>query len=193
MPFYRPCPIGTLETKRLILRPVELADADRIQKLFGCWNVLKFMATAVPWPFPVTGAKDYIESILPRIGAMEQYYWVIIEKALPDRGLVGVIALTPSSDNDNRGFWLGEEFWGRGIMKEANLAVNDFAFGPLEMQELRLNNAAPNLASHRLKELAGAEIVAVTQDEYNSGRFDTIRWRLTAEQWTANRHNFERE
>jgi RimJ/RimL family protein N-acetyltransferase len=74
-------------------------------------------------------------------------------------------------------------------MKEAVVAVNDFAFGELGMESMALNNAEPNIASHRLKELSGAKIVAVLEDvAFVGGKYRRICWRLTREDWYANRH-----
>lgn len=49
------------------------------------------------------------------------------------------------------------------------------------MTERLLANAAPNVASHRVKESAGAEIVAVQDTHYVGGTFPRAHWCLTAE------------
>jgi ribosomal-protein-alanine N-acetyltransferase len=41
-----------LETKRLILRPLRMEDADQTQRLFPYWDVVKFLNTTIPWPYP---------------------------------------------------------------------------------------------------------------------------------------------
>jgi len=41
-----------LETKRLWLCPLELADAAQIQILFPHWELVKFLAGRVPLPYP---------------------------------------------------------------------------------------------------------------------------------------------
>ena len=139
------------------------------------------MHTSIPWPYPADGAEDFVRRTLPKVEAGEEYYWAIHLKGQEEEGLIGVIGLTPNSSEDNRGFWLGQEFWGRGYMREAVAAVNDFAFEELGMPELLLNNAQPNIASHRLKESCGAKIVAIEEREYVGGRFPAVRWRLSAE------------
>ena len=48
-----------IETARLILRPLDLWDADAVQVLFPRWEIVKFLA-AVPWPYPADGALSYI-------------------------------------------------------------------------------------------------------------------------------------
>jgi ribosomal-protein-alanine N-acetyltransferase len=40
--------IPTLETPRLVLRPLELADATQAQLLFPEWEVVRYLTKAVP-------------------------------------------------------------------------------------------------------------------------------------------------
>ena len=39
----------TLYTERLILRPLELADAEAIQQHFPHWEVVRYLNAFVPW------------------------------------------------------------------------------------------------------------------------------------------------
>lgn len=164
-----------------------MADEPRIQALFPNPNVVRYLHAAIPWPYPDDGASQHLRRILPLIEAGEEYDWAITLKEGEDAGLIGLIGLFPASDEDNRGFWLGEPYWGSGLMREATVVVNDFAFDVLGMEALLLNNAEPNLASHRLKASAGAEIVDIRDNDYVGGTFPQVRWRLTAEAWHRHR------
>jgi ribosomal-protein-alanine N-acetyltransferase len=178
--------IEPLETNRLLLRPLREEDSVRTQLLFPHWEVLKYMARVIPWPYPEDGALEFARRVLPKVEAGEEYYWAILLRENPEIGLIGVIGLTPNSDTDHRGFWLAQEYWRQGYMREASDAVTDFAFDRLDMKLLKLNNARPNLASHRLKESAGATIVTIEDGgEYVAGDFPTVRWELTAEAWRS--------
>lgn len=179
----------TLETERLILRQLAEADAPRIQELFPNPNVVRYLATEIPWPYPEDGAVQFLRHLMPELEARESYYWAILLKGQEEVGLIGLIELTPSSDEDHRGFWLGEPYWGQGLMREAASAVNDFAFDVLGMREMLLNSAEPNVASHRLKESVGAEIVSIEEKPFVGGVFPSVRWRLTAEAWRRHRSN----
>jgi ribosomal-protein-alanine N-acetyltransferase len=187
---YTPTSIVSLDTPRLILRPVEASDAPRIQELFDNFKLLKYMSTAIPWPYPETGASDYLRTTLPKQAQGEIFLWAIREKAHAEQGMIGQISLTPGSETENRGFWLGEPYWGNGYMTEVCRVVTDFAFGPLGMSELFLSNALPNRASHRLKEKAGAEILSIEDRDFIGGRFPSVSWKLTAEKWMVNRERF---
>lgn len=183
MATYRKTPIVPLETVRLWLRPLQESDAPRIQLLFPRPNMVQYMSSAIPWPYPPDGAMDLMSKALPKIEAQEEFLWAILRKGREQEGLIGLIALTPDSDEDHRGFWIAEAYWGQGLMSEATAAVNDFAFDVLGMEAMLMNNAEPNVASHRLKESIGAEIIAVRDADFIGGRFREIRWRLTAESW----------
>ncbi len=48
--------VPELVTDRLILRQLQLEDAEQTQQLFPQWEVVKFLTAAVPWPYPEDGA-----------------------------------------------------------------------------------------------------------------------------------------
>ena len=182
----------TIETDRLILRPLTEEDAPRIQELFPHMEVLRYMAAAIPWPYPDDGAISFVRFSLAAMERGERYAWAITEKAGDDRPM-GCIDLFPTDPNDNRGFWLGLPYQGKGYMIEAVAAVNDFAFDVLGLDRLILNNAEGNVGSHRVKEKSGATIVAINDNvPYVGGVYRQIRWTLTREQWHANREGFLR-
>jgi len=183
----------TLETDRLRLRPVRLSDAPAIQKLFPVWEVVRYLDPVVPWPYPDNGAGAYLERILPEAEDGRRYTWAITLRQSPADELIGIVELTPNNPTDHRGFWLGMPYHAHGYMSEAVFAVTDFAFDVLNMPELLLNNAEPNIPSHRLKEKAGATIVAIASDvQFVGGKFRKVSWKLTRDQWRANRGVFRR-
>lgn len=53
------------------------------------------------------------------------------------------------------GYWLGEDFWGRGIMTEAVMAFTDFCFKSFSLCRIYAEPFANNSASARVLEKAG--------------------------------------
>ncbi len=163
---------------------MSLNDAPQIQLLINDWEVVKWLSDAIPWPYPANGAEEYLSRTLSEIAEGGRYVWAITLKSDEESKLIGVIDLFPNNPNDHRGFWLASRFHGKGFMREAIIPVTDFAFEVLQMEFLYLSNAEPNVASHRLKEISGAEIIEITPDcGFVSGRFSSIKWRLTHENW----------
>src|SRR3979411_1538664 len=82
-----------LETKRLWLRPLELADAEQIQILFPHWEIVQFLAGRVPWPYPTDGALTYCRDLaLPAVRRGEEWHWTLRLKSEPSR-VIGSISL----------------------------------------------------------------------------------------------------
>jgi len=171
-----------LETARLLLRPLELADAEQVQPLFSQWEIVRYMKNVVPWPYPPDGAHTYYRDVaLPAIERGEEWHWTLRLKASPAT-LVGAICLK-TSENNNRGFWQGLPYQGQGLMTEAAEAVTDYWFDVLRFPVLRVPKAKPNVASRRISEKQGMRIVATEERDYVSGRFLTEIWEITAEEW----------
>jgi [ribosomal protein S5]-alanine N-acetyltransferase len=109
--------VPILETARLVLRPIELADAPAVQELFPHWDIVRYMNAKIPWPYPADGALQFIRDIaFPAMERGEQWVWAIRLKRGPSH-LIGVIGLSADKDA-NRGFWLGQPWQGQGLMTE---------------------------------------------------------------------------
>ncbi len=173
-----------LETPRLWLRPLELADAEQAQLLFPRWEVVRHLTNQVPWPFPPDGVyKFYREVALPQAERGEAWHWTLRMKSDPGR-LIGCISLQ-KSDDINRGFWLGVPWHGQGLMTEACGAATDYWFETLGFPLLRVAKAAANAASRRISERQGMRVAATEERDYVSGRLLTEVWEITAEEWRA--------
>ncbi len=177
-----------LETPRLLLRPLALADAPEIQRLFPQWEIVHFLSSVVPWPYPPDGAFRFIHDIsLPAIARGDEWHWTLRLKSDPDR-LIGAIRLM-KREQKNRGFWMAPAYQGHGLMSEAADAVTNFWFDVLKMPVLRTEKAAANLASRRISEKQGARQVGTVERDYVSGRQLAEIWEITAEEWHSRRRS----
>ena len=176
--------IAPLETPRLVLRPLELADAEQAQHLFPHWEIVRYLSNVVPWPYPPDGARTYYRDFaLPAMERGDEWHWTLRPKTEPDR-LIGSIALI-KGEKINRGFWLGTAWHGQGFMTEACEVVTDFWFNILKFPVLRAPKAAANVASRRISEKGGMRVVAREDRDYVSGRLPTEIWEITADEWNA--------
>ena len=175
-----------LETARLVLPPLALVDAEQTQELFGQWEIVKYLADQVPWPYPPDGAYTYYrDHALPAVERGEEWHWTLRLKSAPER-IIGSISLLKNESN-NRGFWLGLPWQGQGLMSEASEVVTDYWFDTLGFPVLRVPKAAVNIASRRISEKNGMRLVATEERQYVSGRLLSEIWEITAEEWRARR------
>lgn len=178
-----------LETPRLLLRPLELADAEQVQRLFPQWEVVRYLASIVPWPFPADGALTHIrDAALPAMARGDEWHWTLRLKSAPHE-LIGRIHLARGESN-NRGFWLAPPWQGQGLMTEAVVAANDYWFDVLGFPVLRSPKASLNAGSRRISEKTGMRLVEIFEKDYVSGRFPSEMWEITAEEWHAIRPRF---
>ncbi len=175
--------IPTLETERLLLKPVTIDDAPAYKKHFVDYEVTQYLSANVPWPYPDDGVEFFLNNIiLPRQGK-DRWCFGIFLKCNPIE-LIGCVDLWRESVPENRGFWLGRKYWGQGIMSEAVDPVTRYAFEKLGFEKLYFTNAVGNVASRRVKEKSGATYIEARPAEFVSSDFtQTELWELTKENW----------
>jgi RimJ/RimL family protein N-acetyltransferase len=176
--------VPILETPRLVLKPLVLADADQIQALFPHWDIVRYLTNTVPWPYPENGAHTWCRDIaLPAMERGEAWHWTLRLKTDPDQ-IIGSVGLMKNED-DNRGFWMGLAWQRRGLMTEATEVATDYWFNVLKFPLLRAPKAITNTASRRISEKQGMRIIATEERNYVSGRFLAEIWEITADEWNA--------
>ena len=180
-----------LETERLFLKPLRLADAEQTQRLFPQWEIVQFLNARVPWPYPEDGAYQFYHDILmPAIEGGKEWHWTLRLKESPTNH-IGAIGLF-RHERDNRGYWLGLPWHGRGLMTEAVVAVNNYWFDVLGNNILYTQKAITNNGSIRISEKTGMRVIALEERDFVSGRIMAQVWEITAEEWHITRALFNK-
>ncbi|MDY0918425.1 GNAT family N-acetyltransferase [Pseudomonas viridiflava] len=173
-----------LQTERLLLTPLQLADAPAMQQLFPHWEIVRFLNNRVPWPYPEDGALRYIQDVaLPASEQGTQWHWMIRLHTAPN-DIIGSISLMTTPGN-NRGFWLHPDWQGNGYMQEACGVINAFWFETLGQPVMQVPKAAPNGGSRRVSIKEGMRLVSTGESDYVSGRFAEEIWEMTREEWVG--------
>ncbi len=102
-----------MQTDRLILRPLDMADAPDIARLIGDWEVIRWL-TAPPWPYAVEDAEWFVGD-----ESAQGSYAITMDGEFCGVAGIGI----------ELGYWLGRSFQGQGIMTEAARAIVDAHFG----------------------------------------------------------------
>jgi RimJ/RimL family protein N-acetyltransferase len=143
-----------LTTARLRLRPIRRSDAPRVQALCSNWNVAR-MLSRVPYPNPLAAVEAWIDAQATAWEDGSAYTFAIEHQD----ALIGVVGVERRDDGGyGIGYWLGEPWWGRGLMTEAVGRVVDFARAELGFERLRSDYFADNPASRRIQEKCGFRI-----------------------------------
>jgi ribosomal-protein-alanine N-acetyltransferase len=105
-----------------------------------------------PYPYTLADARGFID-LMSREDPCTSFAIVVGERC------VGGIALERQHDvhrlTAELGYWLGFDYWGRGIATEAIVGVTNWAFEALDLQRIFAQPYADNIASCRALEKAG--------------------------------------
>lgn len=176
--------LPTLYTERLVLTPLQLDDAAAIQELFPHWEVVRYLDSRVPWPYPEDGALGYVRDIaLPAMAAGREWHWMIRTSSEPERS-IGSISLYDQPGN-NRGFWLAPRWQGKGYMREACTVINAYWFETLARPLMQVPKAIANHASRKISEHEGMRLVGMRDGHYVSGPMQAELWEITRGEWLS--------
>ncbi|MBT2341632.1 MULTISPECIES: GNAT family N-acetyltransferase [Pseudomonas] len=174
--------LPTFQTHRLILTPLQLADADAIQALFPHWEIVRYLDSRIPWPYPTDGALCYVrDHALPAIERGEEWHWMIRLASNPAQ-VIGSISLYDQPDN-HRGFWLSPQWQGHGYMREVCEVINDYWFVTLDHAVMVVPKAVGNQASRRISEREGMRLLRTEEGKFVSGALGKEVWALDREHW----------
>lgn len=177
--------VPTLETARLLLLPLRIEDAEQVQKIFPQWEIVRYLASRCPWPYPDDAALVFYRDIaIPAMERGDQWHWTLRLRGDPAR-VIGSISLM--TGEKNRGFWISPAWQRQGLMTEAVEAVTEYWFDVLKFPVLRAPKAVENIASRKISEKTGMRVVCVEERDYVCGRLMAEIWEITAEEWRARR------
>lgn len=175
--------IPTFRTRRLLLRAVQLSDAEAYSRHFVDYDVINTLSAEVPWPYPSNGVEWFLSSVVLPAQGNNRWVWGIFLLSQPDE-LIGCVDLWRVPKPENRGFWLGKKFWGRGVMTEAVEPITDYAFSELGFDVLYFSNAVGNVASRRVKEKSGAKLIEIRPGSFVNPAYTLQElWVLTKDEW----------
>jgi RimJ/RimL family protein N-acetyltransferase len=143
-----------IETKRLILRPFNEADADAVFEFGSNKEIIRY--TGGQELKSVDHALEIIQKIFYKDYALCGYgRWAVIYK--PDNKLIGFAGLKYIEDLDETdiGFRFLPQYWGRGIGTEASIESITYGFQNLNLTRI-IGIAMPeNIGSCRVLEKSG--------------------------------------
>ena len=144
----------TIDCDCCLLRPFRMSDAESLVRHANNPNISARVRDRFPNPYTIEDARQFLMGVTRRArGAAE--FTLAIEV---DGQVVGGIGIVRGTDIERMtaelGYWLGEEYWGRGIVTEA---IKNFAPWVMErygLTRLHADCFTDNPASSRVLEKA---------------------------------------
>jgi ribosomal-protein-alanine N-acetyltransferase len=155
-----------LQTHRLRLRNLRLADADAVFRIRGDFEVTKFN-TGPAYTHP-DQAGQLIVAIQQAYQEQTEIRWGITLTNGPDT-VIGICGYNYWNRRDYRasiGYDLARAYWGRGIMTEAVAAIIAFGFMHMGLNRIEADAHARNRASIRVLEKLGFQHEGVQREQF---------------------------
>ncbi|HEY2474512.1 MAG TPA: GNAT family protein [Candidatus Cybelea sp.] len=136
----------------VLLRAPRLADAEAIAKHANNREVWLNLRDVMPHPYSVADAREFIDRV------KEEAPRLLFSIDLKGE-VVGGIGLVPGTDIERYsaevGYWLGPQYWSRGIATAALERICRYGFDELGLLRVFAMPIAWNAASFRVLEKAG--------------------------------------
>ena len=136
------------------LRNWDMPDAGALAGYANNARIAQNLRGAFPYPYTIADAEAYIDSCLAADEDSALCYAIEL-----DGQAAGSIGLFRGSDVYLRcaelGYWLAEEYWGRGVMTDAVRQICAEGFQKWDIARIYAEPFADNLGSRRVLEKAG--------------------------------------
>ena len=150
-----------LTSERLLLRAFTLDDAPRVQAIVSDKRIAEMTAN-IPYPYPETGAIDWISTHEKRWSSRENVSFAILLKSTDT--IIGAIGLAFKESNEGElGYWLGVDYWGKGYATEAAMCINNYGLNALNFDKINARALSRNPASGRVLLKSGFKHTGTTE------------------------------
>lgn len=142
-----------------ILRGWKNEDAEQLSIIANNKKIYDNLRDAFPFPYTLKDAKDYIEFAQK---ANSSSVLFAIEK---DGKVIGILGAFLKEDvyrkNVEIGYYLAEEYWGRGIMPKAITVLVNYLFDNYDINRVYAEPFARNKESRKALEKAGFRLEVI--------------------------------
>lgn len=150
-----------LTSERLLFRAFTLDDAPRVQAIVSDKRIAEMTAN-IPYPYPETGAIDWISTHEKRWSSRENVSFAILLKSTDT--IIGAIGLAFKESNEGElGYWLGVDYWGKGYATEAAMCINNYGLNALNFDKIKARALSRNPASGRVLLKSGFKHTGTTE------------------------------
>ena len=175
----------TLETERLLLRPLMPDDAPAVARLAGRREIAD-TTISIPHPYSEEQARYWIaESAGLFAQGKSVVFGVQLKRGGNLAGGIGLRDIDTEHSLAELGFWVAVEYWGQGYATEAARAVIGFAFEQLGLNRVYAHHMVRNPASGRALAKLGMKVEGLLRQRVRKwGVFeDVVPLAVLREEW----------
>ena len=173
-----------LETERLILRALQLDDADDVFEYANDEEWVRFLNKQVPFPYSREDSATYVSDAVGRSWERGPQFAIVIEGKVR-----GAVALEVQAQDRaaELGYGLARSAWGRGLAVEASAAAINWTFKNYDVLKVFARADARNDRSIRVLEKLGFKQEGLLRQQRfaRDGQTDEVFYGALREEWVA--------
>ncbi len=158
-----------IKCDKCVLRKWEKSDLESLVKHANNYKIARNMRDLFPHPYTLNDGQVWIK--IANSNEFGHYFAITINDEA-----VGSIGLTIGTDIERIsaevGYWLGEEYWGKGITSSALKCLTDYGFNDLGLERIFSVPLEENIASRRVLEKNGFKLEGIMRNSVI--KFDKI-------------------
>jgi ribosomal-protein-alanine N-acetyltransferase len=144
-----------LELEKCIIRSYQPSDAKSLAKYANNRKIWLNLRDGFPYPYTINDAEDFIDTALNK---NPETYFAICTRSEAIGGIGYSLHTDVERLSAEIGYWLGEPFWGKGIVTDALIAVTQYAINTHGLYRVYAVPYETNKASFCVLEKAGYQM-----------------------------------
>lgn len=159
---------------RIILRKISKSDAKSLYENARDKEVCE--AVPLPMPYTLKSAQDYVKLTNEFWKKKkEAQFGIQYNEAGKIIGMMGLMSLDFKNKKAEAGYWIGKNYWGKGIAKEALVMLLKYAFNDLKLERVYAKVYSENMSSQKLLEKCNFKLEGrLRKDGKFKGKFDDL-------------------
>lgn len=169
------------------IRKWQIDDAEYLAQSLNNKKVMDNLRDGLPFPYTVEDAKSYINAMLSADKNEVFAFAVTVNGVVA--GNIGIFRQSNiHSKTAELGYYLGEEYWGKGIMTETVKKACAYVFENSDIVRIYAEPFARNIASCRVLEKSGFEYEGtLKKNALKNGIFEDMKMYALFSRKTARR------
>ncbi|WP_025145764.1 GNAT family N-acetyltransferase [Pedobacter jeongneungensis] len=137
---------------QLTLRPYQPSDVESLVKYANNFNISKYLTNKFPFPYEKKDGEAFIQLAL-------SHHPLQIKAIVFNGEVIGSIGVHQLNDiyskSAEMGYWIAEEYWGKGIVPLAIKEMLQYGFATFDIDRIFARTTHTNLASQRVLKKSG--------------------------------------
>lgn len=177
-----------MERPAVHFRKWKYEDKDSLLKYANNKKIFDNMRDMYPYPYTSEAADNYLK----RATGDEAIKIFAIEINGEAAGSIGIF---PKDDieklNAEVGYWIAEEYWGKGVATQALKFIIDYGFSTFAVDRIFAIPFPHNIASQKVIQKSGMALEAIIKDSLikNGMVMDQLIYAIRRDTWEKNKEN----